>query len=57
VNLIHNPMRLHEVIDEISEWPLDRRRQYIASIGQAFGEAEAQQIRDGLKALWEKRKR
>jgi hypothetical protein len=45
------------VIDEISEWPLDRRRQYIASIGQAFGETAAQQIRDGLKALWENRKR
>lgn len=55
--MIHDPQRLREVIDEISEWPLDRRRRYIASIGQAFGEAAAQQIRDGLKALWEKRKR
>jgi hypothetical protein len=55
--MIRDPVRLQEVIGEISEWPLDRRRQYIASIGQAFGEAAAQQIRDGLKALWENRKR
>lgn len=54
--MIHDPQRLREVIDEISEWALDRRRRYIASIGQAFGEAAAQQIRDALTAKWTKRK-
>jgi hypothetical protein len=54
--MIGDERRLAEVIDEISEWPLDRRRRYIASIGQAFGEAAAQQIRDALTANWAKRK-
>ncbi|WP_445376118.1 DUF7696 family protein [Paraburkholderia phenoliruptrix] len=53
--MINDPQRLREVIEEISEWPLDRRRRYIASIGQAFGEAAAQQIRDGLTRLWAER--
>lgn len=56
--MIHDPQRLREVIEEIADWPTKQQRiEYIASIGQAFGEAAAQQIRDGLTALWEKRKR
>jgi hypothetical protein len=44
---------LSEVIAEISEWPLQQRRDYIAAIETAFGKDSAQQIRDGLTALWQ----
>ena len=56
--MIHDPQRLREVIEEISEWPTKQHRiDYIRDLGKAFGPAAAQQIRDGLKALWENRKR
>ncbi|MDP9651906.1 hypothetical protein J2793_007381 [Paraburkholderia caledonica] len=54
--MIHDPQRLREVIEEIADWPTKQQRiEYIASIGQAFSEAAAQQIRDGLTRLWAER--
>lgn len=54
--MIADQQRLLEVIEEIAEWPLDRRRRYIFDIGQAFGEAASEQIKTALTAAWEKRK-
>jgi hypothetical protein len=53
--MIHNPTRLAEVLTEIADWPLDRRRAYISEIEAAFGIEAAEQIRKGLAALWETR--
>jgi len=55
--MINDPQRLTELVEEVSEKPLEWRRQYLKDMETAFGEAAAQQIRDGLKALWENRKR
>lgn len=46
---------LAEVLAEISEWSLQQRRDYIASIEAAFGKEAADQIRQGLKALWKQK--
>lgn len=54
--MIHDPARLQEVIDEISEWPLDRRRRYIAEMESAFGKAASEQIKAALQAAWDQRK-
>lgn len=53
--MIHDPQRLREVLEEIAEWPLDKRRRYIDQIGRANGEAAAEQIKAGLKRLWAER--
>jgi len=50
--MIHDARRLNEVIDEISQWTLVERRQYINEISNAFGPASAQQIKDALTARW-----
>jgi hypothetical protein len=53
--MIHDPVRLQEVIEEISEWPTKQHRvQYIEAISKEFGPEAAQQIRDGLR-LWAER--
>lgn len=44
---------LAEVLEEIAERDLQYRRDFIASIERAFGKESAQQIRDGLTALWQ----
>ena len=54
--MIHDPTRLREVIEEISVWSLQARREYIASMEKAFGPKSAQQLRDGLTELWKERK-
>lgn len=54
--MIHDPIRLQEVIDEIVDWTIEKRRAYIASIEKAFGPAASEQIKQGLTALWQERK-
>jgi RNase P protein component len=54
--VIYSRRRLREVLDEISEWNLDRRRQYIADIEKEFGSKSAQQLKDGLTELWKRKK-
>jgi hypothetical protein len=54
--MISDPVQLQAVLEEIAEWPLDKRRIYIANIEKAFGKDAAQQIRDGLAQIWENRK-
>ena len=55
--IIHDPQRLRELIDEIAEWTLEQRRQYIADLGNAFGSKAAEQIKQGLTDLWAERKK
>lgn len=50
--MIHDPERLREVIEEIAEWSLQQRRQYITEISKVFGEDAAQQLKDGLIEFW-----
>jgi hypothetical protein len=54
--MIGDEGRLEEVIDEISEWPLARRRRYIAEMESAFGKAASEQIKAALQAAWDQRK-
>lgn len=54
--MIENLQRLREVLEEISAWSLESRRWYIAEIEKAFDEASAEQIRQGLIALWKEKK-
>jgi hypothetical protein len=46
------PAQLSEVLDEIAGWPLADRRAYIANLAMTNAE-EAEQVKDGLKRLWE----
>jgi hypothetical protein len=55
--MIGDMERLTEVIDEIEYWSLQQRRQYLASLQNAFGKAAADQIRDGLTQIWSARPR
>ena len=54
--MIHDAARLNEVLEEIADWPLEKRRELIRQIGEAQSEAAANQIREGLKRLWEAKK-
>jgi hypothetical protein len=47
---------LTEVLAEIAEWPLDLRRRYISDIETVFGKAAGDQLREGLKRIWEEKK-
>lgn len=49
------PDQLRDVLEEIAEWPLADRRAYIANLEIVSAE-EAKQVKDGLTAIWEKRK-
>lgn len=51
--MIHDRRRLDEVLHEIADWPLEKRRELIRQIGAGQGEPEANQIREGLKRIWE----
>ena len=53
--MIHDPIRLQEVIEEISDWTLQQRRDYIGEIEKVFGEESAQQIKDGLTGYWKRK--
>jgi hypothetical protein len=55
--MINDLQRLTELVEEVSEKPLEWRRRYLKDMETAFGEAAAQQIRDGLTRLWAERKR
>jgi hypothetical protein len=50
--MIDDRTRLAEVLEEISAWDLSARRQYLTDIEKAFGAASAQQLKDGLVAMW-----
>jgi hypothetical protein len=50
------PAQLSEVLEEIAGWTLEERRAYIANLAMTNAE-EAEQVKGGPKALWEKRKR
>lgn len=54
--MIYDEQRLSELLDEISLWTLQQRREYIASIEAAFGKEDADQIRDGLTQRWARNK-
>lgn len=53
--MIYDPKRLAEVAEEISDWTLDQRRQYIAEMEKAFGPEAADQIKTALAEHWRKR--
>jgi len=53
--VIYSRRRLREVLDEISEWSLERRRQFITDIEKAFDAKSAQQLKDGLIDLWKRK--
>lgn len=55
--MIHDPQRLRELIEEVSENPLEWRRQYLKDMEAAFGLAARKQIEQALVSAWEKRKR
>lgn len=55
--MIGDEGRLGEVIEEIAEWPLEKRRRYIQQIESASGKEAANQIRAELKRIWEQRDR
>lgn len=54
--MIRDPKRLQEVIEEITEWTLQRRREYLADVRKAFGEAAERQLKDGLTGFWNDRR-
>lgn len=53
--MIYSRRRLREVLEEISEWSLERRRQYLADIEKAFDAKSAQQLKDGLMEMWKRK--
>lgn len=50
--MIRDPIRLQEVIDEIIDWTLGKRREYLAALEQAYGPEAAEQIKTALTARW-----
>jgi hypothetical protein len=54
--MIYDAGRLREVLEEIAGWTLEQRREYLAEIGKVFGPEAEQQLKDGLKQMWEQRK-
>lgn len=55
--MIHDSEALRTLLEEIAEWPLIKRREYLADIRKAFGIAAEEQIKQGLSDLWVERKR
>ncbi|MFM0141773.1 hypothetical protein [Paraburkholderia sp. RL18-085-BIA-A] len=53
--MIRDPTRLREVLEEIAEWTLQQRREYLADMRKAFGEAAERQLKDGLTGYWKER--
>jgi hypothetical protein len=51
--MISDEAELKALLEEIAEWPLQKRREYIAAIEATFGKESANQIRRGLTALWQ----
>jgi hypothetical protein len=50
------PGEVAEVAEEIAEWSLQARREYLANMRKAFGEAAERQLKEALQALWTERK-
>lgn len=55
--MIHDKAQFESVIQEIADWPLERRRWYIAEIEKAFDKESAQQIKEGLMTYWEAKRK
>jgi hypothetical protein len=55
--MINDLQRLTELVEEVSEKPLEWRRRYLKDMETAFGEAASEQIKAALMAAWAKRKR
>jgi hypothetical protein len=55
--IIEDEKRLRELLEEVAEWPLQKRRDYLEAMQKWFGPEAAQQIKDGLTKLWQERKR
>lgn len=55
--MIGDEGRLGEVLEEIAEWDLAKRRRYISQIETANGTTAAEQLRKGLKWMWEAKNR
>lgn len=53
--MIHDKEQLASVIEEIADWDLQKRRDYLANIETAYGPESAQQLKDGLIARWKEK--
>ena len=53
--MIHDPVRLRELVEELATLPLDVRRAYLADLAKT-DEAAERMVREALLALWEGRK-
>ena len=53
--MIHDEKRLREVIEEIAEWDLQARRDYLAAMRKAFGPEAEQQLKEALTTFWKDR--
>lgn len=53
--MIHDAKRLHEVIEEIAEWDLQARRDYLAVMRKVFGPESEQQLKEALTTFWKDR--
>ena len=52
---IHDPEALHTLLDEIAQWDLQARRQYLVDLERGLGRDAANQVKDGLRELWNNR--
>jgi hypothetical protein len=53
--VITDPLRLREVIEEIAEWDLQARRDYLAAMRKVFGPEAEQQLKEALTTFWKER--
>lgn len=53
--MIYDPLRLREVIEEIAEWDLQARRDYLAAMRKTFGPEAEQQLKEVLTTFWKDR--
>jgi hypothetical protein len=50
------PDQLRDVLEEIAAWSLDESRAYIANLAM-HSEEDAEQVKAGLKQIWDQRNR
>lgn len=55
--MIADADKLRELVEELAELSLEARRKYLADVESANGKESADQIRAGLKRIWEQRDR
>jgi hypothetical protein len=53
--VIHDAACLREVIEEIAEWDLQARRDYLAAMRKVFGPEAEQQLKEALTTFWKDR--